>query len=395
MKNVRWLRAGRAAAAVLTGALLVGACGSGTGGAAGGSDAVVVAMLAPLTGGQAVSGEQMVAAAQLAVDQVNAAGGVGGRPVELKVYDDKLTADDAAKAAQRAITVDGAVAVVGTLASSSALATREVVERSEVPFLVPAASALEVTKDSRYVYRVTVDLKQLATATLEIAKPAGATTVALLHDNGAVGQGYAQQALAEAAALGLTVTPVQYSTGSSSMTAVVQAAKRLNPQAVMIAGSAGADYGLIIKSMVEEGLTVPVTGLTTMAGPDAVSVGGAAYGQLPGLYVALARDPENPKYKAFLDAYAAAHNGETKVNDFALQTYDAVNILASALTTTGGEGGKALADALSAAPPLEGASVGSGSTISFADGHDGFKNVPLHVFQIANGGLQPSDLVLN
>lgn len=394
MKKMRWLSGRRAAAAAVAATLLMTACGGGAGASGGSGEPVVVAMLAPLTGGQAVSGEQMVAAAELAVEQVNAAGGAGGRPIELKVYDDKLAADDAAKAAQRAITVDGAVAVVGTLASASALAVREVVERSEVPFLVPAASAPELTEGSQYVYRATVDLQQLASATLAIAEPVGARTVALLHDNGAVGQGYAEHALADAEGLGLSVTPVQYSTGAASMTPIVQAAQRLNPEAVMIAGSAGADYGLIVKSMVEEGLKVPVFGLTTMAGPDAVSVGGAAYGELPGLYVALARDPENPKYQAFIDAYAAKHGGETKVNDFALQTYDAVTILASALERTGGEGGKAVADALSQMPPFEGASVPSGSAISFAGGHDGFKDVSLRVFQIVDGRLQPSDLAL-
>lgn len=386
-----------AAALLVAGAMTLTACGGSDGGSGGSSgsddDAIVIGMLAPLTGAAAVTGEQMADVVKMAVEEINADGGVDGRDLELKVYDDKLTADDAAKAAQRAITVDKVTALVGTLASASALAVREVAERNEVPFLVPAASATEVTEGSEYVYRVTVDIEQLATATIGIAQPLKAQSVALLYDNGAVGQGYAEIATDQAEDLGIDVKAIQYTTGASSMASVVQEAKRDNPDAVMIAGSAGADYGLILKSMVEEGLDVPVMGLTTMIGPDAVSVGGDAYNTLPGLYVALARDPENPRYKAFAEQYAAEHDGDG-VNDFAAQSYDAVHILQQTLEATGGDGGKALADALNDLDPYPGVSVPEDATISFADGHDGFAAVTMNVFQYTDGALKPSTLVL-
>ncbi|GAA4742227.1 ABC transporter substrate-binding protein [Nocardioides endophyticus] len=387
-------RLSAAAALLVAGAMMLTACGSSDDG--GGSDdgAIVIGMLAPLTGAAAVTGEQMADVVKMAVEEINADGGVEGRDLELKVYDDKLTADDAAKAAQRAITVDKVTALVGTLASASALAVREVAERNKVPFLVPAASATEVTEGSEYVYRVTVDIEQLATATIGIAQPLKAQSVALLYDNGAVGQGYAEIASDQAGGLGIDVKAIQYTTGASSMASVVQEAKRDNPDAVMIAGSAGADYGLILKSMVEEGLDVPVMGLTTMIGPDAVSVGGDAYNTLPGLYVALARDPENPRYQEFTEQYAEKHDGEAGVNDFAAQSYDAVHILQQSLEATSGKGGEALADALNDLEPYPGVSVPEDATISFADGHDGFAAVTMNVFQYTDGALKPSTLVL-
>lgn len=394
MTKFRFRRRFMAAVAVaMAGIMTLTAC-SDDGGGSQGDDKIVIGMLAPLTGGAAVTGEQMADVVKLAVDQINADGGIDGRNIEVKVYDDKLTAEDAAKAAQRAITVDKVTAIVGTLASASALAVREVAERNKVPFLVPAGSATGITEGSNYVYRVTVDVKQLATATIGIAQPLGAKKVALLYDNGAVGQGYAEVVNGVSGDMGVDVSAIQYSTGASSMASVVQEAKRANPDAVMIAGSAGADYGLILKAMVEEGLKVPVMGLTTMIGPDAVSVGGQAYGELPGVYVALARDPQNAGYIKFVEAYAAKHDGKKNVNDFATQAYDAVNILAEALKETKGKGGQELADALNGIDAYDGVSVSDDATISFSDSHDGFGGVSLNVFEYKDSTLKPSKLLL-
>jgi ABC-type branched-subunit amino acid transport system substrate-binding protein len=131
-----------------------------------------------------------------------------------------------------------------------------------------------------------------------------------------------------------------------------------------------------------------------MISPDAVSVGGAAFKELPGIYVALARDPENPGYKAFVEAFAAKNGGTTNISDFATQAYDATNILAEALKKTGGKGGKELADALNGIDAYHGISVSKDTAISFAHGHDGFSGVTLNVFEYKDGALAPSDLVL-
>lgn len=400
MKHRKSIGTTRSLVIAAAGILFVSGCGASTTSEEDGSTSeggeIVVGMLAPLTGGAAVTGEQMVNVAKLAVQQINEEAGADGCKISLKVYDDKLTADDAAQAAQRAITVDDAGAIVGTLASASALAARVITERSKTPLLVPAASAVELTEGADHVFRVTVNAKKLAQSTIEVAGPLGVESVAILYDNGAVGQTYFKFAKERAEELGLDVTGIQYSTGAASMSTFVQKAAQSDPGAVMIAGSSGADYGLIAKAMVEQGLLVPVMGLTTMAGPDAVSVAGDAYSKLPGLYVTLARDTESPAYQEFLDAYAAEYpDDESAPNDFALQTYDAFQLLESALDASDCEGGQALTDALEKTELTEAVSVPEDAAISFDEAHEGFASVSLQIYEIVDGNLQPSELTFS
>src|SRR3990170_2816585 len=93
----------------------------------GGSDGdLTIAVVVPLTGASAKTAQQMQNSAELAADEINADGGVGGRQIKLKIYDDKLTPEDATKEAQRAVTRDDAIGIVGAQSSGEALAIREV-----------------------------------------------------------------------------------------------------------------------------------------------------------------------------------------------------------------------------------------------------------------------------
>lgn len=370
------------AAVVLT--FTAGCAASGNDGAASGGDPVSIGFIAPLKGSNAVAAQAMVNAAQLAIEEVNADGGINGRDVELKVYDDELSPDVAARVATRAITVDQVPVLVGGLSSAEGLAIREVAERSEVPYLASASSAAGITKDAKFTFRVAATAADQANAVVDIAKALGVKNAAIMFDNGAVGPALSDifQARAKETGLAIAGNPVEFALAGTDLSGPVKTAAAQKPEAFLVGGSTGADHGLLAKTMVEQGLLVPIIGLAGVGFPDAFSVGGGAYDQLPGAYFPSSVDTDKPRFQEFHAAYEAKY-GQAQLADAAVQSYDAVRIAVEGLRTTNGNGGTALNDAISDMKPLEGASGRSGSTISFGDSRDGLRGSFLVVYRSA------------
>ncbi|MGO9931170.1 MAG: ABC transporter substrate-binding protein [Steroidobacteraceae bacterium] len=94
----------------------------------------------------AIGGAGIVNGARLAVDAINAAGGVDGRKLEITQYDDHSSAADAVRAFQRAVSQDRVVAVIGTYITEVALALQPWAARTHVPFITPGASSNEISR---------------------------------------------------------------------------------------------------------------------------------------------------------------------------------------------------------------------------------------------------------
>jgi branched-chain amino acid transport system substrate-binding protein len=94
----------------------------------------------------AIGGAGIVKGAQLAVDAINAAGGVDGRKLEIMQYDDHSSAADAVRAFQRAVSQDKVVAVIGTYISEVALALEPWAARTHVPFITTGAASNEISR---------------------------------------------------------------------------------------------------------------------------------------------------------------------------------------------------------------------------------------------------------
>jgi branched-chain amino acid transport system substrate-binding protein len=94
----------------------------------------------------AIAGTGIANGAQMAADEINAAGGVNGRKIELVIYDDKSSSTDAVRAFQRAVSDDHVVAVVGSYISEVALALQPWASRLKVPYITPGASSTEITR---------------------------------------------------------------------------------------------------------------------------------------------------------------------------------------------------------------------------------------------------------
>lgn len=368
-------------------ALLAACGGGGNGSSGGGSGTVTLGLLTALTGATAETAEEQKNAVMLAIDEFNANGGIDGKKVQLKTYDTQLQPDAATQQAQRAVTQDKVVGLLGPFSTSEALAVAEIADRSKVPTISGSSSTEAVTVDHPYMFRTAPLSGDLASALVQTATKLGVKKAALLYDSG--GSGLAFKPLIEGAAKdqGVTLTQsVQYTLSATDVSAEVTKAAQGDPEAVFVAGSAGADYGLVAKTMAEQGLNVPLLGLSPIVLPDAVSIAGDAYNTLPGVYTVECADVTKPEYKDLVDAYNARYHKVDSLPEQVLGIYDATNFMLQALKKSGGKGGEDLAKALEALPAQVGANGKTGAKEQFtADDHDAFSEDYLSPYKMDHG----------
>src|SRR5881398_569929 len=159
-----------------------GESGGGNAASAGGGD-ILVGEFGSLTGPQATFGQSTHNGIMMAVDEVNAAGGINGRKIKVLTEDDQSKQEEAANAVTKLISQNGVLAVLGEVASSNSLAAAPICQSNKVPMISPSSTNPEVTKKGDYVFRMcfTDDYQGHSMADY-VAKQAGVKTAAILTD---------------------------------------------------------------------------------------------------------------------------------------------------------------------------------------------------------------------
>ena len=153
---------------------------------------LTIGYLGALTGGFAETAEEIRNVVALAVEQVNEAGGVGGRDVRLVVGDTALNAQQGMREARRLIEEEGAVAVVGPLASSVTLPVAEQVAAvRQVPFITPSATspAISGADDADFLFRATLSDAAQGAVLADLVLDDGITSVGVLYIDDPYGRG--------------------------------------------------------------------------------------------------------------------------------------------------------------------------------------------------------------
>lgn len=262
-------------------ALVASGCGSSSGdntstGASGGSgklsgDAVKIGAIVPSSGPFAEWGKGNTVTLKMLQQQVNAAGGVNGVPLQIHIYDDAADPAQSANLLRKLATGDKVLAVAGPLTSSSAEVAFPIANALKIVSVAQASSKPGVAAANRpYAFRNTIDEGVLAKATVpEWKKEFQIKTAAIIYDaKDAVSSSMGTKVFPPAlAAAGITAlngkNPVSFSTGDVDVTAQVTQLKSLNPDGVVIA----ADYSqaiTVLREMHKQGLDVPVVGGTPL-----------------------------------------------------------------------------------------------------------------------------------
>lgn len=331
----RALAAGTLAAVALTGCL--GPAGSArvASADASGDGTLRIGLILDNTGQQNFLNAPQLAAAQLAVKEINAAGGHKGKPVEL--LPQTISTDTAAQA--KALVAAKADVVIGPTDSSRAPAAIDVLANAKVAVISPAnsASALSNYKSGGYYFRTSAAEIAQASVLAKLARDGGAKTLAVLHEEGDYGKDVAAAVAGAAKQSGLeVVADAQFTPGQAQQAAAT--AKAANPDAVVLVSRGGAqgaiaelnNAGLAGKKLVLSDAAVSRYG----SGVGTRALEGAR-GVLPGVFPAA----------SFQKDLVAVDPG-LKDMVFAGETYDAVILAAVAAAAAQDDAGTSIAASL-------------------------------------------------
>ena len=312
-----------------------------------------VGVFLDLSGRTSSYGTATLNGVKLAADEINAYRGTDRRRVELHIEDDSGRPDEAATVARRLIDQKKVHALVGEVASSNTLAAAPIAQNAKVP-LITSATHLAITQVGNYVFRVGVvdpfqaqALAQFAIRTLKVKR------VALLVD---ATSDYSQDlAAAFEKSLtglgGLIVLKQSYAGGDKDFAAQLVAIKRSNPDVVFIPGYY-SEAGPIARQAKQLGLTKPLLGCDGWDSPQLWELGGNA---LNGAYIANHYAVDNPSSanKEFVSKYKARYES-AEPDSLAALGYDAMKLLADAVSRAGTIDGPSLQRALAETRGFEG-----------------------------------------
>ena len=282
-------------------------------------------------------GASMLRAAQLAVNQVNAKGGVRGRPVELRIADDSGNEDTAVRVAEKLYADPSVVAVVGHLTSGASIAAARVYAggASPVAMISPAASSPVLSGMSPYVFRVCPsDLQHGPRLARFTWQALGARRAGILYINNDYGRGVRGTFAGEFTSLGGTVVEADpYVPGTPSVEPYLSRMRRAGVDVLVLAAERpGAE--LALRELRSLGLQWPVVGGDALTGIEAD--GALAEGvRLSSAYLPDRRDERNA---TFVADYARAFGGQ-RPDHRGAGAYDTVLLLARAIDRAGADRG--------------------------------------------------------
>jgi branched-chain amino acid transport system substrate-binding protein len=280
-------------------------------------------------------GASMLRAAQLAVNQINAKGGVRGRPLELRIADDSGNEDTAVRVAEKLYGDPSVVAVVGHLTSSASIAAARVYGGGTAPvaMISPSASSPVLSGMSPYVFRVCPSDLQHGPHLARFAwQSLGARRAGIIYINNDYGRGIRGTFATEFTNLGGTVVEADpYVPATPSLEPYLSRMRRGGVDVLVLAAELpGAE--LALREMRSLGLRWPVVGGDALAGIEAD--GALAEGvRVSSAYLADRRDERNA---AFVAEYGRAFGGQ-RPDHRGAGAYDAVQLLARAIDDAGND----------------------------------------------------------
>ncbi|MEI6533944.1 MAG: ABC transporter substrate-binding protein [Verrucomicrobiaceae bacterium] len=313
-----------------------------------GGDTILVGEFASLTGKEATFGISSHEGTMLAIEEINAAGGVLGKKLELKTEDDQSKAGEPANVVNKLISKDGVVAILGEVASSRSLEAAPICQQNKVPMISPASTNPKVTETGDYIFRVCfIDpfqgtvMANFATNTLKAKKVAVFTDVKSDYSKGLAK--FFKEGFTKAG--GVIAAELDFNGGDKDFKAQLTAIKSAAPDGVFIPGYY-TDVALICIQAKQLGLNVPLFGGDGWESDTLLQIGKEA---VEGHYFSThyAADAASPKVAAFAAAYKKRFNGKMP-DAMAALGYDSAMILAEAMKKAGSTEGDKVRAALAA-----------------------------------------------
>jgi branched-chain amino acid transport system substrate-binding protein len=313
------------------------------GAAAAQADNLRIAVVGPITGPVAQYGDMQMIGAKMAVERINAAGGVNGMQLEAVLMDDVCEPKQAVAVANQVVN-RGIRFVVGHLCSGSTQPASDIYDDEGILMISPASTNPDITlRGFRTIFRtIGLDSQQGPVAGNFIAGEIKPKALAILHDKQQYGQGIAEEVKNTVEAAG--ITPVLFegvNKGQNDFSALITKMKSLGVDFVYYGGY-HPELGLILRQSREQGFDARYMGPEGVGNKDISAIAGPAS---EGLYVTLpadfTKDPANADLVAAFEA-----KGEDPSGPFVMPSYAAVQIIADSVAATGSTDPEAIAQAM-------------------------------------------------
>ncbi len=341
------------AVGVLMLAVAVSGCGSSGGDKKPASDTIKIGLAAPLTGASAQDGESIKNGVQLAIDEVNAKGGIKGKKVALVVQDDKTDPKEAAIVANKLAEDKSVLAVVGHFNSSATLAGAPVYNKAGVVEISPGSSSPAVTKAGDYTFRViTTDAFQGEVVAKWAINDLKFKKIAIIYENSDYGKGLSDVFAKEAKKLGATiVSNDSYLLGETKdFSAILTKVKSQAPDMIFIGGLYN-ETALIAKQAHNMNLNAPIMGVDAIYSNALIDLGKK---DVEGIMLIgfFHEGTDNPVAQAFIKAYKEKYKQSPAT--YAAYGYDAAKIVLECIDKAGADR-KAIRDYMAKMKDFKGA----------------------------------------
>jgi len=308
-------------AVVLTLGALSSACGA--------AESLKIGVVNEVTGPQAEAGQFTVNGIKLAQDEINKAGGVLGRPIELRIEDNGSTNPGTVLAFSKLTSEGGLAAIIGPIRSTQIQAASPTIAKAGVPTMIGGTDTSLTHVNNPWVFRARPNdsyssrvIADFGVNTLKLKK------WAIVHSTDAFGSGGMKALIEALKALGVTPVLVQgYTNNSQDFTPIVLAIKKSGADILATYMTNSPDVGIFAKQMRQLGVSMPWVGSPSIISVTALNLAGES---LYGTYaIADFTTDADEQSRAFTKKYRDKYG--INPDTFASWAYDALHILAIAI----------------------------------------------------------------
>jgi len=367
---------------------LMAGCGGGgsqdagktTPGETEGTETVKIGFLGALTGDVAMYGQPTLEGMKMAVEEVNAAGGIDGKQLEIVEDDNRGDKQEGAAITQKLISRDKVVAIVGDPTTGITKVAAPICNRSQVVQISAGSTGSGVVELGEYIFRDTL-LDSVAIPALidYFTGDLGYKKVAVItsqNNDYSVGMTEVFKTAIEGKDIEI-VADEKVNDGDKDFSGQITNIKAKNPDVIFYSGYY-TEGALIMKEVRKQGLNVNMFGGDGLYSPTLIELGGEA---VEGSMVFLGFSPEQPtpETAAFIENFKLKYNDKTP-GLFEAQGYDAVKILAEAMNRAGSTDPKVFRDEVAKTKEFKGVS----GTITFQENREPIKS-PVYLLEVKDG----------
>ncbi|MCK2086980.1 ABC transporter substrate-binding protein [Thauera aromatica] len=316
--------------------------------------AIRIGVTGPFTGASSPMGISMREGIRIAAAEINASGGLLGRPLQLLERDDEASNERGARLIQELIDKDRIVAGLGIVNTGVALASQRHYQLARIPVITSVATGSLITRQflppefpDNYVFRVSAnDELQARVIVKEAIDRRGLGRLAIFHDATNYGVQGSEDLIAALKERGIAPVAVErFQLRQVDMSALLAQARAAGAEAVLTYGI-GPELAYIANDMARMNWRVPIIGSWTLAMSNFIDSAGphAEGARMPQTFI---QDAENPRQQAFLEAWRQSTGLERiPVPPAAAQGYDSMLLLAAAIRQAGSVEGSRIHAAL-------------------------------------------------